>query len=1433
MRKRVLIVLSAVVGLLLLVAVGVFVWYRTGGLDRWFEGQLRSQLAKMNVRTEVDKTTVGLRPGSVVLENLRLYPGDETLPAVSVDRVTVKFDVTSLLAQTAEVKSLELARPVVTVRFDESGRSNLDAIKWPEPEQAERPSAQLSYQLATVAIADGEVHYGDATRKLDGTLAGLKLAFGPKGDAAPGAPPSARRLDVSFADSRLVYDGRELASIGGALGADVTGEGATVDTLNLDTPAGTVTASGTVRNWDDPEYDFRIGSTVSLERVGYVADPNAGLTGRASLNGRLYGKGSAYHFDGDLAGNDVLVAGVRVADVSSTGRLQGERLDYAWVGRLIASRVVAPGLDASGLSFDGKVEGRGAEAALDGSFHADRVAASGAVATGIDFRGRASAASLSASGDVAMSAIAVRTVRAGSVRAKITADGDRLDVPSFSAVVYGGSVSGSARAELAGGGRSSLEAEFRGVDLDRALGASSPDAPRVSGKASGKVLLAWPGANLRAATGKVTATVDGSVPNGEGGEAIPVNGDVALTAVPGSFRVDRAEFTSGASSVSATGSVGWNRQADLDINATAERGEDLLALVTAANPSVGEQLRERGVAIAGAFSFKGNVRGAVANPSVTGAVSVGDVRINDESLGAFTADVRREGGVLALSNARLALEGGGEIAFDVALPSATSDAQTVRARVTRYPLASLLKTSPFPAPLPLQALGGLVSGDIDLTIPREGGFSAATGRLALSVEGAKAGGEDVRELRFAADLGPDAVSLTDLRFATASGALTGTARYEKGTGVYRADFDAKDVDLAALRGAGAPPGVALSGRANGTLAIAGAFDAKSFSNRIDDLAADVTGTDVAANGQALGSPHVTVTTREEGGKKVADVRAVADVRGARREVAALLRLEEPGTPFEASAALDKTDVARLAGTAPEGVTTSVTGAVTVKGRLDDLLVGSVFDHLDVGGDFSELRLDVSSGDVAYSIANRGQVRFKAVEGVLRFEKATFTGEGTELTLAGDLAIRPEAASNLTLSGDVNLALLSTFSRDAFAGGVATLSATVAGTLADPKFSGYADVRDASLRVIDLPIAIQNGNGRIRFTSNQALIDSFTAQSNGGRVRVDGGVLFAGLKPDRWRFGIDAEQIRVSYPQDVRSVVDGRLTLQGNSQLQVLAGNVDIRRAEYTTDVELTDLISLDESGAASFSTGTNGVAGTSPIRLDLTVDARDSIVVRNNLADVVASASLVLTGPSDAPVIDGRATITRGTINFRNGEYQVTRGVARFPGRLGDVTFDLQAESEIRGYRVSIGLSGTPAKPYPVLRSEPALPETQIISLILTGDLGSDTVTTQALAQSGVGLASSLLGEAVSRSVEKRTSKLFGINRFQIDPLVGGSNTSARLTLGRQVNRNLSIIYSTNVGSGQEQVIQIEYRISNRFSVVATRDERGAFGLDFRVQKRF
>ena len=103
----------------------------------------------------------------------------------------------------------------------------------------------------------------------------------------------------------------------------------------------------------------------------------------------------------------------------------------------------------------------------------------------------------------------------------------------------------------------------------------------------------------------------------------------------------------------------------------------------------------------------------------------------------------------------------------------------------------------------------------------------------------------------------------------------------------------------------------------------------------------------------------------------------------------------------------------------------------------------------------------------------------------------------------------------------------------------------------------------------------------------------------------------------------------------------------------------------------------------------------------------------------------------------------------------------------------------------------------------------------------------------------------INAPVRRATDKLFGLNRFEIDPLIagrGGASPTARLTVGRQINKNLSITYSTNLTSDQNQVLALEYRVSNRLSFVAQYEQGSVngfssrndnFSFEIRFRKRF
>ena len=372
-----------------------------------------------------------------------------------------------------------------------------------------------------------------------------------------------------------------------------------------------------------------------------------------------------------------------------------------------------------------------------------------------------------------------------------------------------------------------------------------------------------------------------------------------------------------------------------------------------------------------------------------------------------------------------------------------------------------------------------------------------------------------------------------------------------------------------------------------------------------------------------------------------------------------------------------------------------------------------------------------SSDASYRIQNNGPILVTANQKQVEFKDFKLKGEGTDLTIKGIASVVADVNSTLNASGDVNLRMVGALlsqpgETPVTTTGAAVFSATVVGNGEATRLTGSIDIKDFGLRTNDLPVGITNGNGRMIFNENVAQIETLTAVAGGGKLNVTGGVYLNGFLPDRWRFEMTGDQVRMNYPQDFRTVVDGQVVYQGNKKLQVLSGNVNVRRAEYTRDLDIAELIVNSRSQVA----GGGDLTGSN-LSVNITVRSRDTVVIRNNIADAVASATLRIHGSLDDPIISGQITVTRGTLDFRGSQYRLTRGLIQLPdSRTAEPYFNIQAEADIKGYCVTIPFVGTLSKFSVQPRSDPALQQGDVIALITTGDvLPQDVQRSQALTQ--------------------------------------------------------------------------------------------------------
>jgi len=76
-----------------------------------------------------------------------------------------------------------------------------------------------------------------------------------------------------------------------------------------------------------------------------------------------------------------------------------------------------------------------------------------------------------------------------------------------------------------------------------------------------------------------------------------------------------------------------------------------------------------------------------------------------------------------------------------------------------------------------------------------------------------------------------------------------------------------------------------------------------------------------------------------------------------------------------------------------------------------------------------------------------------------------------------------------------------------------------------------------------------------------------------------------------------------------------------------------------------------------------------------------------------------------------------------------------------------------------------------------------------------------------------------------------------VDPFLAGtateSNAAARVTIEQQFSRDLTITYSSNASSDQEQLIQVEYHLKRDLSIIFLRDVNGTYGMDIKWVKHF
>ena len=1044
-----------------------------------------------------------------------------------------------------------------------------------------------------------------------------------------------------------------------------------------------------------------------------------------------------------------------------------------------------------------------------------------------------------ATADLSIGGGVLGSMQMGQARANVVATNREIQFNNFTADVFKGRASGNARIAIARGGSSQVSADFRDMDIAGPLTALAGSAVPLAGRATGRVDLTFPGTDVKLASGTVTTRL--TAETGEVSEdRIPITGEVAMRADRGTFDIQQVNLQTPATRLTATGRFSFENDSNLQVDLNSSDAAELQTVLISSGllPDVEEQMRSYGIGLAGQLAFNGNIRGSLQSPNLNGTFSVGTLSVNGNELGALAASIAMNDTEIRIPDGRLSERDGGGVQFSLIKPRTGENNTSIEATLDRFSARNLLALSPMSSNTQLTSD---TQSDISGQIKVQGIPDAMNGSADLRFGPGRLGGEPLESLVARATFNGPIVNIENIDVRLGAGHIVASGNVNTQSKAFDFQGRAESIQLARLAALANRPGLgAITGVADFNGQIVGSLAEEDFSNY--RITFDGQARDVTVNGRSAGT--VALTGRTE--NQQLNISLTSTLLGPPQVVAANINLASPSLASRVETTFTNADLTNLFQLAMPGSAVRLSGrangTIRAEGNLLDEDQNFSLAGLSGTANFTELSFRVE--DVQLSATTPLVVRFTPNE--IAFDSARFTGPGTNIVLDGTLATAAGGRQSLNVNGDLNMRVLNGISPDFFSSGTAEMAVRINGTFEDPRMLGTASISNGSVSVLlgNDRWTVANLRAAIRFTANQAQIDSLNGTVGGGRVSATGGALLDGFTVSAFRVNLIGDDVTVPFPENFRSTLDANVEIRGSSREQLIGGIVNLRRAEYTEDIELADLI---DTRRQSIEEGTEIDLARSALFAALRVEGRNALVVRNNLADLVGSVSLQLDGPVNDPTISGRITATTGTLNFRNDRYDITRVLIDLPpAPNADPVLNVQAEGQIRGYRVIVSLTGPLTQPQAAVRSEPALPQADVVSLITTGQLSSGDTSASVLAQSEVGAATSLLTDAlINAPAQRATRKLFGLSRFEINPVISGttgSSPSARLTLGQRISKEVTVTYSTNVTSDPNQILALEYRVSDRLSFVAQYEQASTrrlsartnnFSFEIRFRKRF
>lgn len=323
---------------------------------------------------------------------------------------------------------------------------------------------------------------------------------------------------------------------------------------------------------------------------------------------------------------------------------------------------------------------------------------------------------------------------------------------------------------------------------------------------------------------------------------------------------------------------------------------------------------------------------------------------------------------------------------------------------------------------------------------------------------------------------------------------------------------------------------------------------------------------------------------------------------------------------------------------------------------------------------------------------------------------------------------------------------------------------------------------------------------------------------GGELRLEDGGLVSDLRAS-------LSQAAVLQRPDVQSLASGDLTLTGTWPDLLLAG--DLRLIGLTVNINR-----LTGPGVAQLEihneTNGNGLNGALPIGLDIGIRTEGIATIRGNGLNARLTGELRLGGTMADLQSDGALTIESGTFNLLTRQFQLQEGQVR----LVEEAIDLQiiAVHQRQDIAIEATISGNAEELQLSLRSDPALPEDEILAQLLFGKSVQNMTPWQALQLAN---AINQLRGGDTLDLFMATRETLGLDTLEIEA-TGDEGEAATLRVGRYLNSRVYLEVDTDLNEDRDWAGSVEVELTPNLNLETRTGTGGrSGGLELRWRRDY